>query len=302
VPYVLDFQDPWYRPDAAYETSRHSFKVRVSRWLSKFLEAWVLKRASGLVAVSPAYLEQLAARYPGCLCTQPDRRAVIPFAASEIDLAAARAVSNVPGAGGQESVLNLVYTGAGGAIMAKAFARIAGSLARLRQSRPELAARVRIRLYGTDSDWRPGQPRMLQQMAEGLGLSGVVEEFPARVGYLEALHHVLAADGLIVLGVDDPAYMPSKLFTYVLARKPMLACLHARSQANRYFEQCPDLGYVLHFEDGTSGVRQSGDPEMEAFLQAASAGFEKDRSAEIAGFLSPNAARRHADLFEACLK
>lgn len=300
VPYVLDFQDPWHRPRTRYETSPHRLKARVVRALSAILERWALRRAAGLVSVSPDYLDELARRYPGYPCTRAERRAVIPFGATGADIEAARSCG--AGTEREEGTVEIAYVGAGGAIMSRSFARIAELLARARQVAPSLAGRVRIRLAGTDSGWKEGDARTLQRVAEEAGVGDLVEERPRRIGYLDALGRALAADGLLVLGVDDPAYMPSKLFSYALTGKPMLACLHPRSQANRYFAEVEGLGHLVHFAGDDGRTDASDESRMLSFLDDAANRRVTDRTAAMRHYLSPGAARRHAGLFEACLE
>src|ERR1035437_2863773 len=63
VPYILDFHDPCIKEKNRYVTTRRNWKYHVSTGLAKHLEAFALKNAAGLVAVSPVYLEQLKRRY-----------------------------------------------------------------------------------------------------------------------------------------------------------------------------------------------------------------------------------------------
>ncbi|MGZ5581624.1 MAG: glycosyltransferase [Usitatibacter sp.] len=296
VPYVLDFHDPWHRRTTKYSTTRHRFKAQVSRWLSGPLERWALKRASGLVSVSPDYLDELALRYPTYACVRRDRCVVIPFAATELDISAARALTG--GHAASNGFLDVVYTGAGSAIMAKSFARICSELREFRSEEPEWAARLRIRLIGTDSGWTQGSPRTLQDVAAQFGVGDLVEEAPTRIEYLEALRAVLAADGLLILGVDDPAYMPSKLFTYALTGKPILACLHADSRSGEYFERDRGLGYLMRFDRDRS---PDDGLALRRFLRDVADHRVTDRSAAIEEYLSLAAARRHAEFFDACI-
>jgi glycosyltransferase involved in cell wall biosynthesis len=296
VPYVLDIHDPWHRQTTKYATTRHRFKAAVSRWLSGPLERWALKSASGLVSVSPDYVDNLSARYPQYVCVRRDRSVVIPFAAAQVDISAARSLANRGPA--SDGLLHIVYTGAGSSIMAKSFARICSALQSFRREDPDKAGRLRIRLIGTDSGWQEGSPRTLQEIAERFGVGDLVDETPKRVEYLEALRAALEADGLLILGVDDPAYMPSKLFTYALTGKPILACLHADSRSGEYFGAIPGLGYLMRFDD--NGSHSDGDA-LRQFLRDVAEHRTIDRSAAIAQYLSPAAARRHAEFFDACI-
>lgn len=300
VPYVLDFHDPWYRPGATGTHVAASFRTWLSRSLARHLERWSLECAAGLVSVSPNYLAQLRRRYPHFACLREDRSAVIPFCATPRDLEAARGIGGAGSRRGCE--IAITYVGAGSSIMAKSFERIARDLRHLREAEPSFADRVRIRLVGTDGGWHDGLPRTLQEVAAREGVGDLVDEQPPRIGYLDALGRVLQADGLLVLGIDDPAYMPSKLFIYALTGKPLLACLHPESQANRYFREVSGLGHLIHFGPRDAPEREDDDAVMRRFLEQAAQRAVIDRTDLLAPYLSPAAARRHARLFEACIR
>jgi glycosyltransferase involved in cell wall biosynthesis len=298
VPYVLDFHDPWVVEKIRHETSPYNWKHHISVRLTKYLEYFAMKHAAGLVAVSPVYLEQLRRRYPHFRCVQPERTATIPFGADERDLVVAR--QPTPTSGYRSAVLDIVYVGAGRSIMAKSFRRICRGLARLKLSASGLIANIKIRLRGTYAYWQPGDPTELQSLAQAEGVGEMVEEQPARIGYVDAVRMALDAAGLLVLGVDDPAYMPSKLFLYALTGKPLLACLHARSQVNDYFQCFPELGTLIHF-DGPAAAEAVEDALLHEFLQQVAAQQTFPRETVRAEFSADAMARRHADLFEKCL-
>jgi hypothetical protein len=57
----------------------------------------------------------------------------------------------------------------------------------------------------------------------------MVRESTHRVPYLEGLRLMTAADFLVAIGSDDPAYSPSKIYPYLLSGRPVLAVLHESS-------------------------------------------------------------------------
>lgn len=300
VPYVLDFHDPWFRETSQYETTARNWKYHFSVRSARYMEWFALNGAGGLVAVSPAYLDQLRRRYPGFRSVQPEATAAIPFGVADGDLTMARAISSSP-ALRPLATFEIVYAGAGRSIMAKSFRRICQGLARLKQREPDLVNDIRIRLLGTYAYWRPGEPTELQALAEGEGVGELVEEKPARIGYVAALGMALRADGLLVLGVDDPAYMPSKLFLYALTGKPLLVCMHVNSQVNDYFERWPELGTLIHFS-GLAEAEAEEDARLMEFLKWVAEGKIFPRESIRAAFSAAAMARRHVELFERCIK
>lgn len=327
VPYVLDFHDPWYRPNQSITSTNHRFKAWLSNRLARYMEAYAVKKAAGLVAVSPDYLQELRARYPAAKAFQGDRFAAIPFGVLPLDFELARprtqvmspasdisSPSSVPEVRSPvsefqisafqrfnqrppSSDLEIAYVGVGAEIMAKSFRRIANGLARLRRQHPELLPRIRIRLFGTDGRWKDGLPKILQEQAVAAGIGDLVAEDPRIIPYRQAIERAVAADGLLVLGVDDPAYMPSKLFLYAMTGKPLLACMHAGSQVNDYFKRFPELGTLIHF-DGPAETEAAEDARLLEFLKQVAEHKSFPRENVRREFSAVAMARKHAELFD----
>ena len=300
VPYILDFHDPWFRKKSDYVTTHNRFKRWMSNWLAKFLESFAVSFAAGVVSVSPDYLFELNSRHARLRRLESDRREVIPFAAAESDFEIRRTDEEARRGRG-ETMLRIVYTGAGGAIMAKSFSHIVDCLLLVKETTPEMLEGIRIQLFGTYAYWLPGEPKPLEEIAARKGADGLVEEHPARISYLKAVDLIQNAHGLIVLGVDDPSYMPSKLFTYALTGRPLLACLHRDSQAAHYFTEIPNLGNLIRFDSQGPACLQNERKIVLDFLCAVRRKEKIDRRKIIAPFLAPEMARRHAKLFEGCL-
>jgi hypothetical protein len=299
IPYVLDYHDPWVKKEGKHVTTHHGWKLRINRWLSPKLERFALRKAAGLVAVSPVYLQELRERYGKMDCFRSGCSEAIPFAGSERDFAG-QPVSRP--ASEKEGGREIAYVGAGRSIMARSFETICQALAALRRSDPSLIESLRIRLYGTYAFWKQGDPKLLEELARRHGLDNIVEEVPPWIGYRSAMEKICQADGLLVLGVDDRGYMPSKLFNYALAKKPLLASFRSDSPAAGFFRELPRLGHLITFP---ADERQATAPEIEsarAFLMEVKQRSVLDRSKDIAEYLAPAMARRHVELFEACLQ
>lgn len=297
TPFVIDLHDPI---SAGATVAPGSIKQRLSRQMTKFIERHVCA-ASGLIAVSPRYLELLhtayASRRPPCL--EPERLATIPFGILAEDLEQARRC----GVQHREpsELKRIIYVGTGGPIMGRAFAQLCRALQAVRGSRPQLLGNVRIELYGTASALaRDGIPH-LGRIAEQFGLSDLISEYPARVSYRRSLELLLQGDGALVLGVDDAGYMPSKLMTYAASGKPLLACVHLQSPAFALLRDRTVLGHLLWFCEGADMPLSDAAAALGRFLQEVERGDQFVRDAELAPFTAAAMARRHAELFEACL-
>jgi glycosyltransferase involved in cell wall biosynthesis len=292
VPYVLDYHDPWVRDRLNYSTTNHKLKVFVVAKLSRWMERYAIRGAAGIVSVSPVYLEELCRRYGQLECLRPDRCELIPFAAREEDLIAID--SSIESSTASQS--EIVYVGAGGSIMAKSFTAICSALAELRKTEPSVVAPLKIRLFGTYAYWKDGDPKPLQDIATRFGLGDLVEELPPRIGYLKAMELVRRCHGLLILGVDDPGYVPSKLFMYALSGKPLLASFRADAPSVRLIAEKPGLGHLLTFKDGVSPPDAVS--VVREFVREVRDRRQFDRRTEIADNLALTMARRHVRLFE----
>jgi hypothetical protein len=223
VPYVVDLQDPWFttyyddKPKAE-RPPKHAWAQRLHRTLEPF----TLRGADGVIAVSPAYIETLRARYPEI---GAERCAVIPFGVSERDFeigAAGQARTFDPQAIEGASV------GRGGPDMATALQVLFRALREGQRLSRRMSA-VRLSFVGTDYAVDGRARPSVMPVAAAAGAGGWVSETTARVPYLDALARLRRADFLLLVGSDDPQYSPSKVYPYIASRRPIVAIVHERS-------------------------------------------------------------------------
>jgi glycosyltransferase involved in cell wall biosynthesis len=303
VPYVLDLHDPLYKEGSHHPVwARPRLKHRVSNALAKVLEEHVATWAQGLTAVSPNYIDTLRLRHeakqPAWL--RPGRFDAIPFSALPRDLceAAAALPSNAKKDGPPYSI---VYVGVGGPVMARSFTLFSRALSQLRMQSGNLCEGIRVELFGTMLGWHPGEARGLADIAAKWGIGDLVREEPGRLSYRRSLELLLQSDGALIFGVEDAGYMPSKLFTYALSGKPLLATLHCEGPAFSMFKNIPDLGHALWIGQNDDMPLEEAMNVLETFLREVVARKTFDRSISITPYLAPAMARRHGELFEACL-
>jgi len=306
VPYLVDFHDPWVKRNGAADPPQgwrsQGWRSRLTQYMADRMERAAVTNAEGLVAVSPDYVALLRRRYqmsnPVWLAT--GRHAVIPFGALDHDLSeAARATRTTTARSSAE--LNVHYVGAGGAIMVRSFTLICRALALLRSQGNQLVTRVRVRLFGTVYDWKPGDAKQLEGVARAAGLADLVTECPQRVSYRRSLEILMESDGALILGVDDSGYMPSKLFSYALSGKPLLTALRRDSPAYAQLQHAPGLGHALWFDSHEEMPVSEAATLVTCFMDDVAARKTYDRRAALTPFLAPAMAMRHAELFAACL-
>ena len=84
--------------------------------------------------------------------------------------------------------------------------------------------------------------------ANRLCVAHLVREHPARIPYLDALNHLAHADAVLVFGSSEPHYTASKVFQAVLARRPVIGVLHAKSTAADILRRA-NAGPVVTFDE-----------------------------------------------------
>lgn len=285
VPYVADLHDPLYLEKKVYFVSRHRIKERIAAGLGRTIERLALGRADGLVSVSQGYIEDVARRNPAAPWRQTGNTMVEGFPADVEGLAAAYPERRETG--GRKRV---VYVGAGGNIMEKGWLELVACLKCAAHEDLPL-----IELHGTDSDWRVNKRLYLQDAAESAGLSGAAAEYPARISYRKSLALAKGADGLLVLGVDDPNYRPSKLQTYLATGLPVLVVVHVKSWLVQ--ELADDKPGVCVIRFGRQGLRSENQRAVEEFLKALESG-KRWLPEERHILTSAQSAKHHAQLFD----
>jgi hypothetical protein len=180
----------------------------------------VLRAAAGVVAVSDSYGPSLEESYPWFKAKEA---AVLPFGAAAQDFVTARGHrpdhSLVPFGDG---CTHLVYTGRCGPDMSTSLSIVFRAFKIFLAAKPTEAGRIRFHFIGTDYAPRPLGREWAMPVARSEGVEAYVSEQCYRVPYFDALYYLLNADALIAVGSNDPTYSASKVFPYILAKRPML--------------------------------------------------------------------------------
>jgi hypothetical protein len=230
VPVAIDMQDPWVNDYYdKHPQAQKPPKYRIASRLHRLLEPWSMAAVDGSIAVSGAYIDNLAARYP-CLRGKPGM--VLPFGAAPKDFDGVRSTPQAnrffdPADG----MIHAVYIGRGGQDMWTALRLVFAALKTGLRESPELFGKLQLHFIGTDYAPAERSQKNIEPLAESLGVAEYVREYSQRVPYFEALQVLRDAHMLLLPGSDDPQYTPSKIYPYILARKPLLAILHESSGA-----------------------------------------------------------------------
>ncbi len=239
VPYVLDYQDPWVSDYYARTGTRPpggALKYALSQWSARRAEPRVLRDAGGVIAVSDAYPAMLARNYPWF---DPSRMRVLPFGASPHDFEIARThIPAQPLIDFDDGNFHHVYTGRCGPDMARALTIAFRAFRLFRATNlARDAEKMRFHFIGTGYAPPPLGVDTVMPIARAEGVADFVREHRYRVPYFDALHYLQRADALLAVGSDDAGYAASKIFPFVLARRPLLLVYHRDSPVLSFAEQ-----------------------------------------------------------------
>lgn len=230
VPYVIDLQDPWLNEYYRLPGSPRppgGWKFLFAYATAKLLEGWTLKRASHIISVSEQYLKTLQRRYEWW---RPEKGSVLTFGAPDADLALAREkMAKLPPLLPKSPSLKIAYAGRLGPDMLPALETLFAGLA-LCQDNPRP---IEVFFYGTSYAPSPKAVATTTALAVKHGVSHRVHEHPARIGYLDSLRLMLECDLALLLGSEDTAYSPSKIYPTLLSGRPALGVAPVNSVLER---------------------------------------------------------------------
>jgi hypothetical protein len=229
VPYVIDMQDPWH---SEYYKNKPKHQQPAKYWfsyrLNKYTESIAMKKVDGLISVSGQYIQDIKDRYP-VIAQVPVQ--TIPFGLFEHDkeIAIAHASDFKPLLSREHC--NIVYIGRGGVDMHKAITPLFKILQTGLSTAPDRYSKLRFYFIGTSYAPVGEEVPTILPLAATMGVGENVIELTGRISYYHALDTLTQADALFIPGSDDPRYNASKIFPYLLTKKPLLALFHPESPA-----------------------------------------------------------------------
>ena len=254
VPYVIDMQDPWltdYYQDKP-KTERPP-KYWLAHFLNKKLEPGAMGSVDGLIAVSKPYIDTLVMRYPRCQ-NIPKETITFGFFADDFRIAEHHKNTLPSILPIDETVIPVVYIGRGGTDMAEAVSHLfLGFLNGLKEHKE--FQRLRFYFIGTSYATGGHGKSTILPIAEKLGVVQFVSEITDRIPFYQTLNTLKSASALFVPGSNDPHYTASKIYPYVMAKKPLLTIFHPASSVVSFLQKC-GAGTVLTFDQEPAAIQQ----------------------------------------------
>ncbi|ODT25620.1 MAG: hypothetical protein ABS54_08620 [Hyphomicrobium sp. SCN 65-11] len=228
IPVVLDFQDPWVSAEGAMHQTWT--KAGLVHRLAVALEPRAVRQADFVTSVSARQNAEMALRYAWL---DPRRMAAIPIGGDPDDFDALRS-----GPPSELQVqfdpdrINLSYVGTFLPRAEHLVRTIFRAASALKQTQPELAARIRLNFIGTSNQPDRTEAYRVRPIAEEEGVGDLVSETPQRVPYLEALYLLAMSHGLLLIGSDEPHYTASKIYPALMSGRPYVSLFHRQSSAH----------------------------------------------------------------------
>ncbi|MDB5120218.1 MAG: hypothetical protein JWN56_1436 [Sphingobacteriales bacterium] len=248
IPYVIDMQDPWH---SEYYKDKPKEQLPPKYWfsyrLNKYLEPIVMNQVDGLISVSEAYIKTLQKRYRN---TNSIPTAVITFGAFNKDFKIAFKNKNLLEPAFKKTVgfTHLVYVGRGGYDMQEAIGLLFTAFKKGLTDHPSQFKKIRFHFIGTSYAPAGKGKQTIFPLALEFGISEYVEEQTDRISFYQSIRTLMEADALIVPGSNDPQYTASKIYPYILAKKPLLAIFNLMSSATKIIKES-NAGTVVNLND-----------------------------------------------------
>lgn len=228
IPFVLDFQDPWASfPPSAKAFARPGLRHGLMRLVHRFLESRTVPQASGLMAVSKSYIELLAEKYEPAK-KLPHRVSPFPYSENDFRVAGSLGQANKLLERSGDEIICL-YAGRIAPGMEASLRILFDAVAEGNRKLPEVFGRMRFVFIGTGGYSTSGNISVAGRLASDAGIASQVSEYPDRIPFLDAQKNMLAADVLLILGSEDNAYVPSKLYQSLSLDKPIVCAAPAES-------------------------------------------------------------------------
>ena len=230
IPYVIDYIDPWTTANYwRLPKPQRPFKRTLSYFLSRIFEPCVLQRVGHIVGVSKGTTDSVLARYSWLddSCTTE-----IPYGgeASDFDYLRKNPRKNKI-FNRDDGFFHMSSVGIAGVNMRPTLEATFKAVCEGWKRSPVIFNSLRLHFIGTTYASNTNGSYSVLPLAKRFGLERYVEEYPSRVSYWDAIQVLIDSHALLALGSNASHYTPSKIFPYILARRPLLAIYREESTA-----------------------------------------------------------------------
>ena len=245
IPFVIDMQDPW-RNDYYLQLPKNKRpkKFWFDYKLNKILEKYTIPKTDGIISVTQAYIDALNDRYK--ISDKPFL--ILPLGAASNDFEITKNLEIPLSVKLSNKYLNIVYTGVIPENMLYSIEAVLQAIAKYNNNYEK---KIKIYFIGTNYAPKRLQKKRTISLAKKLEIEEFVYEETDRVSYFEAIKLMQIADILLLPGTTDADYTASKLYPYILSKKPILVVFNEFSNLREILERISNLPSVL-FNDKLS--------------------------------------------------
>ncbi|QIL42656.1 glycosyltransferase family 4 protein [Pedobacter sp. HDW13] len=298
IPYIIDMQDPWH---STYYLDKPKSQQPPKYWfsyrLNKYLEPIAMKNVDGVISVSRDYIETLESRYPW-LKNKPSK--VITFGSFELDFEIAeknksklQLVYPI-----DKNQINLIYIGRGGYDIRPAIKLLFEELLAIKETNPVIFSLLHLHFIGTSYAPNGTGTPTIAPTAQEMDLGEKVTEYTDRIGFYQSIRNLQEADGLLIVGSNDASYTASKLYPYIMAKKPLLALFHPKSEAATAIKDC-HAGNLITLEQSSPAVKRIFEHYLEQVIEKKS---PNTNWKEFEKYTAKSLTKKQVDVFDEVLE
>jgi len=226
IPFGLDYQDPWVHewPGSGKRFSRAWWASRAARCL----EPIAVRGARMITGISEGYIRGTLERHPRLATTAVTATMPLGFTPADIK-AAVRHVPTRRVFEPEDGKIHLIYAGALLPQAREILGVFLKAAAVLERADPEWRGRLRLHFIGTGRTPDDSTGFNVRPLAEEVGAGEITEEVPERIPYLDILHALAVAHGVLMVGSAEKHYSPSKTYQALLSGRPVFSLVHPES-------------------------------------------------------------------------
>lgn len=227
IPYIIDYQDPWVSDYfLKLPKEKQNVKAHIAYRLSKLLEPKALSEASGIIGVSQGTIDGVLERYPLLSNIKTEE---IPLGIEPEDFKYIKSNPRKNSFYNRDGeFINICYIGVYAPSMEHTVRALFNSF-KLGLEEKNLFSKIKFNFIGTSYSKNSRTQYEITNIAKEFSIQDHVFEYPERVPYLVAIQLMQDAHALLAIGSEEPHYTASKIFPYILAKRPILAIFHEDS-------------------------------------------------------------------------
>lgn len=236
VPYGLDYMDPWVHD---FPGAKFPNKAWMAKRIAKILEPIAVKKASLLTGVTELSYKPVIERNHHL---KNITTGYMPLGFDPHDYSILPDNNQFLWHDESDDILPIIYAGAF-LPQSHFYMDILFSIISDMRKDQTLSPRIRFFFVGTGK----GNLRTVSDYATKYGISDIVQENTERISYLEVLHNLSNAFGVLAIGNREPHYTASKIFQTILSGRRVFPVFHETSTVNEILKETDTDKFLVKY-------------------------------------------------------